>query len=285
MPNLIQLTSGMTMSYSFIKVGTTIEAANVMYSTFIGANGNPIGNGAPNPAIGINGATLTGSDFSTTITGRFLIPVPNADENVYLTYMEISSTPAVGEFIFADRLWHNAALSATSTTEQAITTPVWPARCPVHSGGYDFNSSGYNVMIAIEVSSATTTAAAQTARIRYTNSSGVSNRIGHITSFPGTAVAGTFLPFQLASGDVGVKSIEGFTLGATLSGGTIHLVAYRQFAQIGLPLNGVTARLDAVSLGRPALPSGAVPFLFYNTAGTTAQTTFGKLEFSIASKY
>jgi hypothetical protein len=46
-------------------------------------------------------------------------------------------------------------------------------------------------------------------------------------SFPATAVAGTLVPFQLATGDRGVQSVQSVTLGTSYVAGAISLLLFR----------------------------------------------------------
>jgi hypothetical protein len=48
-----------------------------------------------------------------------------------------------------------------------------------------------------------------------------------MASFPATAVAGTLVPFQLATGDRGVQSVQSVTLGTSYVAGAISLVLFR----------------------------------------------------------
>lgn len=285
MTTLSQLITGTTIGYGYYKAGATSEAAAIPVTTWYLTGYPPTGFIFTSS---INGETLTGTSLSN-ITGMFLCPNPN-DSNAtktYLTRWEIAASPAVAEFVLADRLWQNSAISVTTTTEQSITTPLWPERCPSATGGYEnWNASGHNVMVAMEVRVATTQTAILTGvnvggiKFRYTNSDGVSERIGSIPLAPATLTANTFLPFQLASGDKGVQSIQGLTIGTSLVAGVVHLVAYREIAKVGCPFNSQLQTLDALALGRPELPNGTVPFMYFIPSTTTAQNIYGRLEFS-----
>jgi hypothetical protein len=49
---------------------------------------------------------------------------------------------------------------------------------------------------------------------------------------PATPVVGTFMPFSLAAGDRGIRSISEITLGTTYTSGTMALIIYRELATI-----------------------------------------------------
>ena len=50
--------------------------------------------------------------------------------------------------------------------------------------------------------------------------------MGTMPSFPATAVAGTLVPFQLAQGDRGVRSVQSVTLGTSYGAGAVSLVLF-----------------------------------------------------------
>jgi hypothetical protein len=133
-------------------------------------------------------------------------------------------------------------------------------------------------MAALEVSTVTGNGApVTTITISYTNESGTAGRTGTIASFPATAVAGTFVPFALQAGDLGIRSIQSITLGTSLVSGTVHLVVYRKLAALNLAQPNAGAPKDAIGLGFPRLYDNTVPFLVCLPNGTTAATVTGSL--------
>jgi hypothetical protein len=228
------------------------------------AGGNPDAAAAPSP--GLNGAALT------SYAGQ--IPWQNpASGNAHIAGISggvyAASFGGNGSILIFDRLWHNSSISATTTTEQAITSPTWPAR--------DRNgaTAGDGVYVAIEVSSATGNAGAITnTTLNYTNSSGTSGRTGTIASFPLTAAAGVVVPFELQAGDVGVRSVQGVTLGTSYVSGTIHLVAYRVLAHFATTYADLETDFlaDAISIGLPRVYNSSVPYLVF-TVNPTSNTT------------
>ena len=201
-------------SRTLFKVGTPPEAAG-QYYCFAKDNGAP---GAWSPGTpGINGRNTDG----TTVADLGCITVGNPTSGAWYVRDFNIAASQVGQFILADVLWVNTGLGVTTTTAQAITQPTLPLRD--NSG----TSNGYGIGAGILVTTATTNAAViSNITLQYTNSNGVAGRTGTISSFPATAVAGTFVPFQLAAGDVGVRSIQSITLGTTLGGGAISLIAF-----------------------------------------------------------
>jgi hypothetical protein len=191
----------------FLKVGTTMEAVGVQHSFFY-TTGRPGAATAPSP--GIAGAALT------TYAGQ--IPFTNpVSGNTYIARLQASASVA-GSLILYDRLWHNSGIAVTTTTSQTVNSATWPAR--------DANAAtnGAGILVGIEVSTATTNAGAVTnTTMSYTDQDGNSGATATISSFPATAVAGTFVPFQLAAGDTGVRSIQSITLGTSYGAGAISV--------------------------------------------------------------
>ena len=195
------------------KVGTAPEAAG-QYYCFAKDGGAP---GAWSPGTpGINGRNTDG----TTAADLGCITVGNPTSGAwYVRDFNISASQA-GMFILADVLWVNTGLVVTTTTAQAITQPTLPLRDNLGT------SNGHGIGAGILVTTATTNAAViNNITLQYTNSNGVAGRTGTM-SYPATAVIGTFVPFQLAQGDIGIRSIQSITLGTTLTAGAISLIAF-----------------------------------------------------------
>lgn len=255
--------AGMQPLQTFLKVGGTMEAAGVMHSLFY-TTGLPGAAAAPSP--GINGAALT------TYAGQ--IPFANpVSGNTYLTSYSGAAT-VIGTLLLVDRLWHNSGVAVATTTAQAITSPTWPARD--NNGA----TSGAGVLVGIEASGATTNVGAvSNTTLNYTNSAGTDTRTGTLT-WPATAAAGTFVPFALAAGDVGVRSIQGVTLGTSYGGGAIHLVAYRVIARGSVIVAGGGFAQDAYALGMPRIYDDSVMSLLWLPSATTAATIQGSIGWS-----
>jgi hypothetical protein len=267
--SLDQIIAGMQPPEDFLKIGATMEAIGVHYSPFY-VTGRPGAAVAPTP--GINGAALIA--YSGQIP--FRNPVSN---NSYLARF-VGSCSLPGTLLLCDRLWHNSGMTLTQTTEQAITHPGLPARCPPAVGSTP-DASGNNILCGIEVSTATTNASAITnTTLNYTNQDSTTGKVGTIASFPATALVGTFVPFQLATGDKGIRTIEGITLGTSYqpSGSpAIHLVQYRILARLGIIDTSIGAAIDAVGGGFPRLYDNTVPFLLWLPSATTAVNIHGQM--------
>lgn len=263
------LIAGLQPPQDFLKVGATMEAAGVLHSMFY-TTGVPGAAAAPSP--GINGAALT------TYAGQIPWSNPGAG-NGYLARVSVNASLA-GTLYVCDRLWHNSGIVSATTTAQAITTPTFPAR------DRDGSTNGVGVMMGLEVSVATTNGSAiANTTLNYTDSAGTTGNTATITSFPATAVAGTFVPFQLAAGDLGVRAITaassgGITLGTSYGTGTVHLVAYRVLAVVPVSVANAGSVADTVSGLLPRMYADSVPFLLWRPSATTATTIQGQIVYA-----
>jgi len=224
-------------------------------STFF-YSGFPAAAAAPTP--GLSGEALTSYANQLPFTNP-----PSG--NTYLGRLQVSANVS-GTVLLCDRLWHNSGITITSTTAQTISSVEWPAR---DSNGA---TSGEGVLIGVEVSGATG-AGTPTLSMTYTNNAGTSGRIGtNVVATAATTAVGGFYPIGLAAGDVGVQSIQNFTLSATWTSGTIHLVAYRVIAALEIPTAASSASIDALTAGFPQMFDNTVPFFIVIPAqGTTPQ--------------
>lgn len=247
---------------SFLKITGTMEAAGVWHSLFY-ASGRP---GAASVPTGLSGTALTSSGGS--LGGQ--LPVPPASGNTHLARLIASGTTA-GMLILADRLWHNGSIGITTTGAQTINSVAWPAR------DENGTSDGDDIVIGLEASAAIGGGAVTNTTMSYTNDGGTSGKTATIASWPATAQAGTFVPFQLAAGDRGVRSVQSLTLGTTYTSGTVHLVAYRILAMLPCPIANVGAALDLVACGMPRIYDNSVPFLLWLPSATTSSTICGQV--------
>jgi hypothetical protein len=247
-----QAIAGLLAPYPFYRYSPAPEAAGVPYVLHYheGFPGKAV---APSP--GVNGAALT------TYAG--MLQFPAASNNTHLFSFSMQSD-TFGQYWLCDRLWHNSGLVATTTTTQAITTPTWPAR--------DRNGStdGQGLMIGLEVSTATTNGSAITnTTLTYVDSAGGTGNTATIASFPATAVAGTFIPFELAAGDIGVRSISEITLGTSYGTGALHLVVYRKIAAFSNSSARSPVRGGLDDLGLPRCYDNTVPFIIHRPNAAT----------------
>ena len=256
--------AGMKPPHTFAKAPTGTMSAGRPHSLFYLA-GMPGAAVAPTP--GMAGAALT------SYAGQIPFSNPAGAELTYLARLQAMATIG-GVLVLADRLWHNSGIVVTTTGAQAINSVAWPAR--------DINGSteGAGVFIGLEVSTATGAGAA-TPSISYTNSANADSKTGSMfVTYAASSAAGTFYPFTLAAGDVGVRSIQSITLNVSMTSGTIHLVAYREVARLELTAAQATNAIDLVTGGFPKLFNNSVPFLFFIPNNTTSTAVSGQLIYS-----
>lgn len=250
------------------KVGATSEAVGVDES-YHAATGFP-GAWAPGTP-GLNGRATDG----TAAADAGCLPIPNAATGYnYLVGWQAQSTVVQSHYLH-DVLWVNSGIVVTTTTNQAITSVAWPAR--------DLNGStnGAGLMVGILVTTATTNAGAVTnTTLSYTNELGTAGRTATIASFPATAVARSIVWFQLDAGDMGIRSIQGITLGTSYGGGAISLIVSRRLARVTPTVVNLAASDRGI---RPAeqggagirLYSGSCVLAAYTATATTATNTHG----------
>jgi len=256
------------VSQCFRKVGTAPEAAGVAY--FYGKDAGFPGAWSPGTP-GLNGRVTDG----TTAADAGCMPMPSAGAGSnWLTQVQGSSTVA-NDLSWVDIVWVNSGIVVTTTTAQAIVSPAFPSR--------DINgsSNGVGYCIALYVAVATTNAAAITnMTVSYTNSAGTAGRTATVNAtspFPATAVAGTWVPFQLAAGDTGVLSIQNITLGTSLVAGTVHLVVYKQYPGIDCAVANLTYTNTLPDPGARLYTGVCLLPLNRAATATTATTTQGNI--------
>lgn len=260
------LIAGVRPTQPLLKASFTGQAAGQYFSTLYTA-GLPGAGTAP--ATGINGAALT------AYTGQIPFPAPVINQNVYVAGMDATQANNVGMVLLCDRLWHNSGATVTTTGAQAISFPAMVMR---DANGFN---AGVAVQLAIEVTTATTNAGAVTnMTASYTNQSGTAGRTATVTSFPANAVAGTFVPFNLAAGDTGVQSVQSITLGTSLVTGAVSFVTYRTICAVPSITANLGNRVDAIQLGVPIMWDNSVPWLVYVLSGTAGGALVGNITFA-----
>lgn len=222
---------------SFMKAGTAPDTAGYWYGTYKDA-GFP---GAWSPGTpGVNGRITDG----TTAADSGCIPIKNPSVGAnFLTEIQMAASLNHSHF-FYDVLWVNSGLSVTTVSSvQTIVSPTLPAR--------DINGTtdGEGCVIGLYFTAASTLAAVNAlSQVTYTNSKGVSGKIATLlgvqgSQAPATPVIGTVLWYNLAAGDTGVRSIQGFNIGATSwLTGSISLFIARDIATIGTTIPNVSAQ-------------------------------------------
>lgn len=168
--------------------------------------------------------------------GAHLLPDPTSG-SLYLTQSTLTMTVAqLGGLI--DLLWYNTALSVTTVGAQAITPIAAPAR------DIDGTTNGKGVYAGILVTATLGNGLKNDNTITYTDQDGTAGNTGTLVAFnglrvPATAQIGMLIPFTLAAGDSGVRSIESYNNVTTMTSGSISLVLYRTLASIPVPIANV----------------------------------------------
>ena len=216
-------------------------------------------------AGGLNGTNLT------ALTGQIVIPA--ASGNTHLSRFSAIISAQGGLLMLCDRIWHNS-ITVTSTAAQAITTAAWPAR--------DMNgaTAGAGLLAAFECS-ALMGAGTPTVTMTYTNSDNVATKSASLLiATTTTSPAGTFYPLGLATGDVGIRSIQSVTLNATMTSGSAGLVLYRPLATLEISAAAIPNAVDVLTSGFPRCYDTTVPFLVFIPNTTTTTLMHGQVVFS-----
>jgi hypothetical protein len=242
-----------------MKVSTVAEAVGIWH--FLGKDAGSPGAWSPGTP-GLSGRTCDGTTVADA--GALRIPNPAVGQN-FLTGFSSFMSNVAGMYALYDMLLVNSGLVVTTTTAQTTNTIALPARDRFGT------INGEGVIWGLYVSVATTNAAAiANCTMSYTDSAGNAGNTATMLSFPATAAVGTFVPFNLAAGDIGAKSVESVTLGTSLLTGTIHLMAVRMIA--GSPLSSAnTPGGTAASVGDGVrLYNGVCLLPFVLPSATTA---------------
>lgn len=255
-------------SYQFSKAGSAKDSAG--YAVANSPNAGVPGAWVPGTP-GVNGAVLDCSTAAgATIAGAHYIVSP-ASGNLYLTQVAISGSVAAEQIEIIDALWYSTGLAVTTTTAQTFTTPTLPAR--------DINGStnGEGVSLALLTTTANTNASAITnTTASYTDSEGNTGAAATFAAMvgwqaPATPVITTWMPFQLAAGDRGVRAITaassgGITLATSYGGGALSAVLYRSLLTIPNQLANSAALINLPSPGIRLYPGTCIWMVVRGTA-------------------
>ena len=254
--------------YPIQKAGGAKDAAGYWYSTLKDA-------GIPGAYVlqapGLNGfttdcsiATQTTDPNGAAQMGAHVLTDP-ASGSLYLKSVAI--TDSVAEVVqLIDVLWYNTGIVVTTTTNQAITTPTLPARDLNGSN----NGDGINAAI-YAVAALGNAATVSNTTLTYTDQDGNASATGTFSAVvgwqaPATPVIGTWMPFQLAAGDRGIRTITAITLGTTYTSGTMSLFLYRVLATIPVPTANVVTQVDFGNPGVKIHPNSCIVALQVGSA-------------------
>lgn len=249
------------------KDSATAEAAGIPHTPWYTAG--LIGAGAA-PGGALNGANFTGP----SVVGQVPMPAAVSGQTCYVEQFSFVHAGDIGMVRLVDRLWGNVPV-VTTTGAQAITQPTLPLRDTAAS------SNGAGVYLALECSSATGNVGAITnTTVSYTNSAGVAGRTATLASFPATAAAGTWVPFALQAGDIGVRSVQSITLGTSYASGAVHLVAWRLIADLPVPNVNHANRATWLDLGLPTVWNESCLQLVYWPTSTAIGAAAGSITYA-----
>jgi len=234
---------------------------------------------AGSPVAGAYSGSIAGSVLTSPLTGALPWNDP-VSGNAYLARFQIASQSPTAStspslFILADRLWHNGAIDITgASSPQTVNSATWPAR------DINGNTTGVGVLLGVEVSGATG-AGTPTLTASYTNTSGTAGQSA-VNIYPtvATTAVNSFHPLSLVAGDIGVQSVQSFSLSGTWTSGTINLVAYRPIAILDGLQNRTTA-IDAVTGAMPRLYAGSVLWVLMKPAVSNGNSPcIGEVQFT-----
>jgi hypothetical protein len=243
-----------------MKVGTAAEAAGQWYC-YAKDSGFP---GAHAPGTpGLNGRATDG----TSVADAGCIPITNPSVGNNFISSCVASASVSQMLSLIDLMWINTGLVVTTLTAQALTPTALPAR------DVDGTTNGKGVMAGLLVTAATTNAGViANTTISYTNSAGVAGRTATIAAFPATAVVGTVVWFQLAAGDVGVRSVQSVTLGTSYVAGAVSLILARFVLSAACLLANTPSNVVALPTGGVRIAANICLLPIALVSATTAAT-------------
>ena len=267
---------------SFYKAQAGTPVVGTMYSQWVSA-GIP-GAGTIPPTGTISGQFYT--CVTTQVTGQLTFINPPAGDTIYLTRFSGAANVA-GTLILADRIWGDSLspLSNTGNSVQAAAA-IWSGSFPRSAGIGGGDSSGTGLCMAMEVYTSMG-GTASTPKVTYINSSGNGDTAVLAYAMPASAVAGTFIPFNLAQktgaivGNFGVRSVSAFHQFATKSSGVWGITVYRPLAYIPCSVAGVAGVVDALTSGFPIMFPNTVPMIIWMAGTVTVPVIAGQFAWAM----
>jgi len=247
---------------------TAGETRNYMKSAFTAAqigSTHSLWTVAGVPGAGAAQGSVNGAIPDDTTAGAF--PFVNAAgvANNYLGYIAAASQ-AAGTLVLYDRLWHDSALSATATTDQAIS-PSALTRF----------TSGEGVELWAEQYAAWGNATAATITVTFTDQGGTTGQIATIAKPANAGVAGSMHQAALPSGDYGVRAVTAYRWSVTQTSGNWGLTLLKRLVTIPLQTLNVAAVYDAFSSGLREVPDDACLAFMVQCSATAMGIIGGEL--------
>lgn len=229
---------------------------------------------AGNPGAGGFNGTLAGATVSNATTGA----LPRTDPASGASYVFSQTAGAIGQngcLLLCDRLWHNGGFTITSTASQTVNSVAWPSRCPTSFIDDTPTTTGYRILLGLEVSAQTGTGT-PTITVGYTNDAGTAGRTAtNVQATAATSVVQTFYQIGLQAGDTGVRSVQTYQQSATWTSGTVNLVAYRVLQALTCIADGSPTQVDWFTGGGPRVYDGSCLFYIFVPRTTTATQLSG----------
>lgn len=219
---------------------------------------------AGQPGAGAAPGSVNGAIPTDATAGAFPFTNPTGGLLSYLLRLFASGTQ-MGTVTLYDRLWHNSGLSATVTTLQSITQPALTRY-----------TTGEGNELWVEIYTSTTAAA--TATVIYTNQAGIGSRSTTV-AIPASTVAGQMIPVPLAAGDTGVRSVQSVQLSGSMTAGNWGLTLLHDIASFPIPAANSGVAFDVYDLGMPQILDDACLAFLVLLSGTATPAIQG--EFSI----
>jgi hypothetical protein len=189
------------------------------------------------PGAGATPTTGNGSIPDDTTAGAFLFTNAAGAANNYLGYISASCS-TVGTLTLYDRVFHNSGLSATATTNQAITTAALTRY-----------TTGAGVMPWFECYTVMGSASAATLNFTYTDDAGNTGQAGTWAKPAVAPAANEMFPLPLLAGDQGIRAITGYSWSVTQTSGDWGFTFMKPIVTIPLPQVNAGVVYDAFSSG------------------------------------
>jgi len=243
--------------WHFNKTSVTAKAAGSYQSLWTAAG---------QPGAGAAAGSTTGVIPTSATAGSFPFTNPTSPALSYMNRLA-AATSGTGTLVIYDRLYHNSGLVGNVATAQTFSQPALTRP----------DSLGNDTELWLEIYTPTG-GTAVTATASYTNQSGTAAKSA-TAALIATPVAGQMIPFTLAAGDTGVRSVQSVTLSVTTgTAGNFGITIIRRLAEIGLTLANIADWLDTFSGGMPRIYDSACIALLVLANATTTGNFFGDFQ-------
>lgn len=277
---LAALSAGMGQEMFFQKSLPAAHVAGNFYTSWAYPGTPAVGAWAG--AGGAAAATLVTTNSATPGALTLASPTSVSATNPYIlsagVVQAVGAQTIAGTLMLIDRLADTGPLTTTFGGSCSLTMPVatslW-ARYP----------DGVGVQAFVESLETTIPTVSTTIALTYTNTAGTGSRTSGSTTIAATKslVKGTSGPFlSLASGDLGIKTIESIQVGAvTPAANSIALVVCKPLLILPCTTTGYYVERDLV-IQTPKLPklqvaadaSACLQWIFFPNAATTSGAVF-----------